>query len=209
VLISSPGRNKGEPEMVTAMFEAGLDCFHLKKPKYSNEQIIEYLNRIPIEFHPKIFLHSNYRLAIKFKVAGIHLNKKSNKPNWYRKLRVYYVKFRRKDIKVSASYSKLSNLHFDPPIYDHAFLSPIFESISEGNYQPAFQERGLMEALSRSKNPIVALGGVEMDKIEKVIDLGFDGLALLGVVWNDSHPLLAFKEIKERVQKHLKELEKR
>ena len=207
VLISSPGRNHGEAELVAEMFQMGLDFFHLKKPSYSKELLANYLDRIPAEFHPQIFIHSHYTLALKYNVAGIHLNKKSKKPEWYRKLRVAYVRFRRKDIKVTASYSKLSNLHFDPPIYEHAFLSPIFESISESNYQPAFQERGLMEALGLSQNPIIALGGVEMDKIEKVIDLGFHGIGLLGVVWNDTHPVLAYKEIKQKVEKHLAELQ--
>ncbi len=207
VLISSPGRNKGEPELVTEMFQAGLDYFHLKKPNFSTERLANYLDRIPAEFHPKIFLHSKYPLVLEYNVGGIHLNKKSNKPNWYRSLRVSYIKFRRKDIKVTASYSKLSNLHFDQALYEHAFLSPVFESISEGNYQPAFQERGLIEALAQAKNPIIALGGVEMDKIEKVIDLGFHGLALLGVVWNDTHPVMAFKEIKAKVEAHLQSIQ--
>lgn len=201
VLISSPGRNQGEAELVTEMFKIGLDYFHLKKPNYSISRAENYIQRIPEEYHPRIFIHNNYSLVTKYKLAGIHLNKKSKKPDWYQKLRIAYYRSRRPDLKVTASYSKLSNLHFDPPIYEHCFLSPIFESISESNYQPAFQDRGLMEALKKSQNPIIALGGVEFDKIQKVAELGFHGIGLLGVIWNDSHPILAFKEILEVVKK--------
>lgn len=200
IIISPPSRIKGEPEVVTEMFKQGLMYFHLKKPGFSEDVMIDYLKRIPEEFHPRIFIHNNYSLVTKFNLAGIHLNKKSRKPGWYQQLRLAYLRYKRKDIKVTASYSKLANLYFDPPIYEYAFLSPIFESLSEGKYHPAFKERGLMEALQKSKNPIIAYGGVEMDKIEKVIDLGFQGMALLGVVWNDSHPLAAFQEIQNMVK---------
>jgi thiamine-phosphate pyrophosphorylase len=202
VVISPPSRTKGEPETVTEMFKMGLMHFHLKKPGYEEDKLIEYLDRIPSEYHPRIFLHNHYSLITKYNVAGIHLNKKSKKPGWYQQLRLTYLRYRRNDLKVTASYSKLASLYFDPPIYEYAFLSPIFESLSEGKYHPAFKERGLMEALQRAQNPIIAYGGVEMDKIEKVIDLGFQGMALLGVVWNDTHPLLAFQEILDKVKVH-------
>lgn len=87
--------------------------------------------------------------------------------------------------------------------YDYAFLSPIFDSISKSGYKSKFdlsEIKGFLK--SRSEN-IIALGGIDEDKIEIIKDLGFQGIALLGSIWHSEYPVEKFKQIK--VKWHKKE----
>ena len=82
------------------------------------------------------------------------------------------------------------------------FLSPIFDSISKEGYKSNFSDRmhaftqlkpELMTAI-KGKN-VIALGGVDEDKIELVKKVGFAGAAMLGAIWNSKNPVDKFVKI--------------
>jgi hypothetical protein len=45
---------------------------------------------------------------------------------------------------------------------------------------------------------IIALGGMNEDKVETVRNLGFSGIALLGAIWQNENPVGKFKQVQER-----------
>ncbi len=51
------------------------------------------------------------------------------------------------------------------------------------------------------KTKVIALGGVNIEKIEQVMDMGFDGMALLGGIWKSGNPIAQFKNIKEECER--------
>lgn len=84
----------------------------------------------------------------------------------------------------------------------YAFLSPIFDSISKPGYKSSYEfqeltqkETGKINAISG--NNIIALGGIDEDKIETCRELGFAGVAILGAIWNSKSPVEKFKRIKQ------------
>ena len=78
--------------------------------------------------------------------------------------------------------------------YNYALLSPIFDSISKIGYKSNFDLQEVKSFLQRRRN-IIALGGVDEDKIETVRELGFAGVALLGAIWQSENPIEKFKRI--------------
>jgi hypothetical protein len=92
--------------------------------------------------------------------------------------------------------------------YEYAFLSPIFDSISKKDYKSKFSDRlynfllfdpELIHTIT-GKN-IIALGGIDEDKIALVRRAGFSGVAVLGAIWNSKNPVEKFKRIKAKCQK--------
>lgn len=79
ILLSHPTKILKEPQLVEALFEKGLEYFHLRKPEYSKEEVEDYLSAIPSKYHSRIVLHSCFELAEKYNLKGIHLNSKSVK----------------------------------------------------------------------------------------------------------------------------------
>lgn len=85
--------------------------------------------------------------------------------------------------------------------YDYAFLSPIFDSISKIGYKSKFDLREIKDFFKNRKEKIIALGGIDEDKIDIIKDLGFHGIALLGAIWQNENPVRKFKQVREKWQK--------
>lgn len=82
--------------------------------------------------------------------------------------------------------------------YDYAFLSPVFDSISKAGYESHMDLKEVEKVLKNREDKIIALGGIDEDKIDTVKVLGFSGIALLGAIWKSDNPVEKFKQIKEK-----------
>jgi len=82
-------------------------------------------------------------------------------------------------------------------------LGPIFDSISKHGYKSKFSKEELKVGISEwrrfmgegSKVKLYALGGINAENICELKELGFDGAAILGGVWNCADHIAAFKSI--------------
>lgn len=195
IVISSPKKKPSEPEIVTQLFKNGLEIFHLRKPKFSQQELEEYLNLIPEEFFKRITIHSYHKLALKYNLRGIHLTLKHRRQKFKLWLKIKYIKSRNPNIKITASFHSLESLFEDDRNYDYVFLSPVFDSISKGNYQAKFSGHNLKVILSKTKHNVIALGGADIDKIDKIKEMNFAGMALHGAIWESNDPVKAFLNI--------------
>jgi thiamine-phosphate pyrophosphorylase len=85
-------------------------------------------------------------------------------------------------------------------IYDYIFLSPVFDSISKNYHKSSFENGEIENVLKSRKQNIYALGGITPENAEKAFRMGFDGVGVLGYIWeSDRTPLEAFLSIKEKI----------
>jgi thiamine-phosphate pyrophosphorylase len=197
IVISSNRRDEKEVQLVNKLFENGMQTFHLRKPKFTTEELGDYIKAIPEQFHKKIVIHSHHNLAGKFKLKGIHFTKnhirKKNK-TW---LRLKLLSWKRpiSSLTLSSSHSKLSTIYdAEPYNYDYVFLSPIFDSLT-GKFQSGFHEEGIKAAIQKSGKKIIARGGVDYTRVEKINALGFTGLALYSALWEKPDPLAEYLKV--------------
>ena len=149
-----------EHEIVTAMFEQGLEMFHVHKPTFSKAEIEKYMRKFPDHFQDRVYQHSFFP-----KLHSLE------------------------DLK-----------QFRPSSTAQiAFLSPVFDSISKQGYKSEFSEQ--MNKFTQLKpeliaeikgRSIIALGGIDTDKIELARKVGFKGVASLGAIWNSKDPVEKF-----------------
>jgi len=200
VVISQAKTIENEHAIVQQLFEAGLDSFHLRKPRLRTKELIEYLEKIPSQFHNRIITHTHHRLASKFNLQGIHYTRLHLEPsfkNWWRERKLGLIN--RKLIRTS-SHNKLASLYDQSDInFDYVFLSPIFDSIT-GKYQSGFYEDSIKAAIQKTGLKIVARGGIDVSRIEKVNELGFYGMALYSCIWKSETPVEEFLKITRRCQ---------
>ena len=204
IVISNAKTTAAEIDAVIGMFRDGLHHFHLRKPKASKKDLEAYLNQIPAEYHQRIILHSHHALAGKFQVGGVHLGRRHRKKslkNWWRKRR---LKMRLPNMRVTRSFHRLSRLLDNEAPYNYVFLSPVFEGITKKQHAAGYSERKLSRVLPRLKDDVVALGGVDATKVDQVISMGFDGLALWGALWEDEgNARKVFLEVKAKLAQSL------
>lgn len=174
IVLSSATSAPNEHEILSSLFEEGLENFHLHKPDLNKEEIKDFIQKIPFKYHNRIAVHSDF-----------------------------------------PKFHSLKELEDYKEKYEYAFLSPIFDSISKIGYKSKFSHRSgaslpnnqgfsqikpeLIPAI-KGKN-IIALGGVDENKIELTKKVGFTGVAVLGAIWNSKTPIETFLKIKAKCQK--------
>jgi thiamine-phosphate pyrophosphorylase len=198
IVISDSRYFAGEEDLVHAMFEAGLETFHIRKPKMSTEAMRTFLDKIHSKYYSRIVIHSHHELAYKLNLKGIHLSDKHLKDHFLEAwLRMKYLKFKRPDLQISTSFHDLGTLLKSSTNYSYVFLSPIFDSISKLGYKNRFNMETLLTAIKKSQYELVALGGVDEQYIQQIKDMGFKGCAVLGSIWMSDSPVDKFKTIQK------------
>ena len=196
-VISSPSTVENEIDLVVKLFDEGLEFFHLRKPKYSTSRLSEYLNEIPKEYRNRISVHSHHELSVKYDLLGIHLTRDHRKKIIRTWLKLKLLKFQRPDLILSTSFHNLSSLYRNQytNLFNYVFLSPVFGSISKRGYEAGFNDDQLKAALRKTNYKVIALGGVDITRIDKIKEMNFDGVALLGAIWNSKKPIESYKAI--------------
>jgi thiamine-phosphate pyrophosphorylase len=192
VLISTPGERPNEVATVESLFAAGLECYHLRKPGWKSAQVALWLESMPARWRERIVLHSHADLAPCFRVGGIHFRDDGEAPEDPAP-RVP------PGCLTSRSCHDLIAVKAALGRYDSVFFSPVFRSLSKPGYGPAPGQvlddlRAVLETRGpvQKRTKVFALGGVTAQRLHDCRLLGFDGVAILGAVWNAADPIAAF-----------------
>lgn len=201
IVISNSSSPENEIEVITKLFEAGLETFHIRKHQLSTRKMKAFIAAIPTHFHNRIIIHSHHKLARKFKLKGIHLTKSHKKRKLRTWLTLKLIRLRNPDILITTSYSTIGQILADKQDYkyNYVFLSPIFDNFNS-RFQGAFTEHSLRSALQKSSLRIVARGGVDITSIESASRIGFTGLAFYSSLWKSKDPVAEFNKAVERFQ---------
>lgn len=177
----------GEAEAFGALFEAGLELLHFRKPRADEAETRRVLRQIDGRFRDRVVLHDRFELAPEFGLRGIHLNGRNpDRPPFLARAAAAPDAKNMKVFSVSRSCHSIEELEaaFGGG-YDYMFLSPVFDSISKQGYGRAFTERQLSCARTKGviNGRVVALGGIDVATIPVVAGYGFGGAAVLGALW--------------------------
>lgn len=196
ITVISPTNNfKGEHEIVAELFENGLTNYHVKKPLYSKDNLKEYIKKIPEQFHNRIVIHSHHTLVHKFDLLGIHYSDRDFEPSFRNWCRETIIASNAEKIIKTTSHKKLASLYEKREMsFEYAFLLPVFDPIT-GHYQSGYYEDGLKAAIKKSNERIVVMGRVDINRIEKIIELGFYGMGLNSCLWDKVNPIEEYCKI--------------
>lgn len=186
IVISNRTNIENEHQILSSLFDNGLNYFHLRKPDFSLNEMDCYLQQIPNDYLNRIIIHSHYSLADEYKLKGKHKQASldNNEENF-----------------ISTSFHSIEEITNCATKYEYAFLSPIHNSISKREYKANFDKKELKQFLSTyTKNiELIALGGINEKNITESMELGFDGVALLGAIWQSKNILDTFKTIQKTI----------
>ena len=169
-----------EAELIAALLDNGLDRLHLRKPSASRDEVDALLRTIPPRCYGRIVLHDHFELAEKYRLAGVHLNRRNPIPpattSGYQPA-------------LSRSCHSIAELAHSEG-YTYQFLSPVFDSISKAGYNAAFTAEQLKQAGEQGiiNERVIALGGITPERMDAVREWHFGGVALLGFLWQNRTP---------------------
>lgn len=165
----------GEERAIVRLLVRGFDRVHIRKPRSSRCEIAALLERIPRRWRSRLVLHDCLDLAVEYGLGGVNVNARSGDvPEGYDGVRC-------------RSCHSIEEVERYKEEYDYLLLSPIFDSISKSGYKARFSREELLSAHRRGviDSRVVALGGVNFDRIGEVSSLGFGGYAMLGAAWEE------------------------
>lgn len=194
VLISPEHDHPREHAVLAELFAAGLLRFHVRKPHASAPELERYLQAIPAEFRSRVVLHQHHELVDRFSLGGRH---------WRDEPTSVETPYLPNGITfTSRSCHDLATLRASLGHFDSVFFGPVFPSISKPGYGPTTSEIG--EALGallhfrtaeERRTAVIAIGGIDADTAPRALALGFDGVAVLGAVWQADDPVAAFRAL--------------
>ncbi|HLC84103.1 MAG TPA: thiamine phosphate synthase [Bacteroidia bacterium] len=190
-VISNPSAVTNESLIINSLFTNGLEILHLRKPSGSIDEVAELILRIDAKFHHRISLHQHHKLSEQFDITRFHFREESRKQIGEAELEKHHSKGKILSTSIHSmdEYKKLSSF------FDYCFFGPVFNSISKKESKSILKNDFTIGEQTQIK--IIALGGITNDSIPKVKKMGFNGIALLGSIWQSEKPLEEFNKIKE------------
>ncbi|MBZ9729896.1 thiamine phosphate synthase [Salegentibacter sp. JZCK2] len=187
VLITSEENYSDEKEQLIHFFENGLPFLHVRKPGMTVEILKGWLSQFEEKYIQKMVIHEHHCLAEIFPVKGIHL--KESFRNNQKNLAEFVERYKSNGFTISSSFHDSVQLKNNTSSFDYVFLSPVFNSVSKQGYE------GQTFNVEKLQQKVIALGGIEADKISKTKEMGYAGVAVLGAVWLTEYRNKAFTEI--------------
>lgn len=189
IVITNPIPIANEISTIHSLFENGLELLHVRKPDFSEAEMKWFLSEIKSDFRQQLVLHNHHQLAPAFGINRLHLSENIRKEICPETLYLH----NELGVRLSTSTHDIESFNDLRIFFEYGFLSPVFPSISKMNYQ---SEKDLFESIKNRINfstQLVALGGISSENISKTIEAGFDNVALLGTIWNNTNPIENFK----------------
>ena len=176
IIITSQTDVKNEADIINNLFEAGMQLLHIRKPNAGASEIEKLIKKINPQFYHQLALHQHHWMANDFAIVRLHYKEEVRKEIDQDELAVLQTKYiLSTSIHAIEDYDKLS-LSFE-----YTFLGPVFNSISKPGYKAEFADCLLPQ---HNEGPeIIAIGGIDVNNIEKAKELKFDGVAVLGAIW--------------------------
>lgn len=192
-IISPESAEPREICVVHALFAAGLERYHLRKPSWTAAELESWLGNFGPDERSRIVIHHHYELAVLWSLAGVHERDEEAAceslaaGTWG-----------------SRACHDLQTLKNALGRYDAVLVSPVFRSNSKPGYGPtgALPSVELHRLLTQregaqKRTQVFALGGIDTTTTAKCRALGFDGIAVLGALWNSPDPVNAFLRLKK------------
>jgi thiamine-phosphate pyrophosphorylase len=184
VVISPEAEDPRELGALEGFISAGLERYRVRKPSWTAETLESWLTAVPASWRARMILHQHHSLAPKLGLCGVHDRDREQPTAGAR----------------SRSCHGIVSLRRNLPLYESLLFGPVFSSLTKPGYGPPadFPWDDLRSILSERRNAhVLAIGGVTAGGLARCRELGFDGAAVLGAVWNQSDPVAAYVSLRD------------
>ena len=180
IAITPPYFYPGEAEAIAGALErGGFDRVHIRKPEADDSRLLALLESVAPHLRQRVTLHDGHPHASRLGYGGIHLSGRNpHRPQGWEGM-------------VSVAIHSLEAL--DSVEADYQLLSPIYPSYSKPGHNPPFTFDEAAAAARKARIPVVALGGVNADRLGELEEAGFAGGAMLGEAWGSGVPMDHFR----------------
>jgi thiamine-phosphate pyrophosphorylase len=168
VLMSTPYFFVEEHQILTALFDEGLEMVHLNKPNSEPVFCERLLSLLPKEYRKLIVTHDHFYLQNEFELKGIHLDRFDET-----------IPYRNKG-SLSCTCQSLEELASVKKEMDYVLLDVTQEDVS-ADVQQIYKEASKRKVIDKR---VFACGALDQEQISKIAECGFGGVVVGEEIWN-------------------------
>lgn len=190
IVISDPLMRSDDAALINALFDEGLEVFHVRRPSAAGTEIQQLLEKINQNHYGKIALHQHHQLAKSFGIKRLHYTEEHRKKTEAKE----WSLLKEQGFHLSTSIHQVEEANTISEQFDYVFFGPVFNSISKKGYMATVTGNFIVPG---KKRKLVAIGGIDENNVSMPLQKGFDGVAVLGAIWLSADPVKSFKQIKK------------
>ena len=185
-----------EAELVSSLFEAGLDYYHFRKSDTDREKVQRFFSKIDPRWYPRIVIHHDFSILDSLPFSTIHVS--SNKKNslLYRLFVLDRLRRKHSQLQLVTTYEDINTFHVRPGVYKYVLLNGVFTKVAFDLAALAYVKATLEKRLKHIPVPVFAKGMMTKESVVQARSLGFSGIALQEDFWAHPDPLAYFELIK-------------
>lgn len=185
-----------EAELVSSLFEAGLDYYHFRKSDTDREKVQRFFSKIDPRWYPRIVIHHDFSILDSLPFSTIHVS--SNKKNslLYRLFVLDRLRRKHSQLQLVTTYENINTFHVRPGVYKYVLLNGVFTKVAFDLAALAYVKATLEKRLKHIPVPVFAKGMMTKESVVQARSLGFSGIALQEDFWAHPDPLAYFELIK-------------
>ena len=177
---------KDQKYFLTAVESAlmgGVKALQLREKDLPDSELIKLgiqLRKLTLSYRARLIINSRVDIAKKIGADGVHLTESSISIN---------------DIKTSfpslilgvSTHSIEGAHHAQTQGADYITFSPIYDTPSKASYGPPQGLDSLLQITQAVSLPVLALGGITLDRVPECLEQGAFGVALISDIWDSSN----------------------
>jgi len=161
----------------------GVKALQLREKDLPDSELIKLgvqLRKLTSNYSAKLIINSRADIAKKIGADGVHLVESSVNINEIK------TSFPRLILGVSTHSIERAHLAQTQGA-DYITFSPIYETPSKASYGPPQGLDSLRQITQAVNLPVLALGGITLDRVPECLEQGAFGVALISDIWNSSN----------------------
>ncbi len=140
-------------------------------------------------------VNDNVEVAIKSNADGVHIGQKDARYEDVRKL------LPKRIIGMSVDNLEQSLLAEKMGV-DYIGLGPIFPTLTKPDAGQIIGTEKLSKIVKAVQIPVIAIGGINLENLESVLNTGVNGVAIISAILGGSNPEKEIKKIKNKINKY-------
>lgn len=183
----------GETAIWLQLLNAGADSILLRKPGWQEADYEALLQQADPACYSRLIIAGQASLCERYNLQGLHFSETARSMLSADQLRSYQAK----GWILSTSIHSVQTLKMVSDDWSQLFLSPVFDSISKQEYPGVFN-KDFRLVKDSYKGQVLALGGIDQHTAATARTMQFDGIALLGTIWQQPEKAIEnFCQIKD------------
>lgn len=178
--------------------KGGVDIVQLREKNKNYKEFLKTalkVKSVTSKHNIPLIINDHLKIAIDMQADGIHVGQNDIAPGVLKNI------FEKNQL-IGYSIEDISQVNTaDAKISDYIAASPVFSTPTKTDTNTPWGLDGLRTLRSMTQQPIVAIGGIQQENTQSIIEAGADCIAVVSAISKTEHPQKAAELLRNQIEK--------